>query len=305
MSDPDPSPEEQGLRRITPNDLPSVPRMPPAEQFRVLRARDVTPPPQRKSSPLPRSPHFPSAALPGCRHCLNSGHVKEDLATALSERLIVLETYPVGDRRIARVPCVCAAGRAVIASWRNMPPDAAGVMLDTITGLPDQDQAIAAVEDFIAHPIGWLTFAGNYGVGKTMLMYAALNHLADLGVYGCYITAPDLIDVLRNLIHNGGDPDERLQRLIAAPLLAVDELDKYDATEFAQKTIFRLFHARYQSWQTTGTMLSYNLDRQRRLPPFLLSRMRDSRFQEIVMDGADVRPSAADLNPWDMGEGEV
>lgn len=217
----------------------------------------------------------------------------------------MLETYPIGDRTIARVPCACPAGVAAIAAWRNLPPDAAGVMLDSIVGLPEQDQAVAAVEAFILAPRGWLTLAGNYGVGKTMLLYAALNHLAESGVFGCYVTAPELIDGLRGLIRSGGDPDERLGRYIAAPLLAVDELDKYDQTEFAEKTIFRLFHARYQAWQTSGTLLSYNLDRESRLPPFLLSRIRDNRFEHIVLNGDDLRPIADELDPWDRGEGEL
>ena len=73
--------------------------------------------------------------------------------------------------------------------------------------------------------------------------------------------------------------------------------------------IFRLFHARYQAWQTTGTLVSYNLDRERRIPPFLLSRTRDSRFRRLVLDSADLRPMAAELDPgpadpWDRGEGE-
>lgn len=285
MSSDQPAPDD-GPRRIAPD---------------AMVIRRSTPPP---ASLLRSSPPSRAVAPPACRHCSNSGHVKEDLALALSERLIVLETYPMGDRRIARVPCSCPAGRATIARWRNMPPDSVGVALDTIAGVPDQDQAIAAAENFIAQPHGWLTFAGNYGVGKTMLIYACMNHLADLGAYGCYVTAPDLVDHLRSLIRRDGDPDERLQRWITAPLLAVDELDKYDATDFAEKTIFRLFHARYQAWQTTGTLIGYNLSREQHIPPFLLSRMRDSRFERIVLDGEDLRPALRDLRPWDRGEGE-
>jgi DNA replication protein DnaC len=276
---------------------------PPGDELRRVQPSDLPIP--RPASPSSRLAPSPAAQPPACRHCSNSGHIKVDLATARAEALIVLETYPIADRTVARIPCSCAAGRAVVARWRSMPPDADGVTLDSLAGVPDQDQATCAVEEFIARPRGWLTFAGGYGVGKTLLVYAALNHLADLGMYGCYLTAPDLIDGLRALIREGGDPDARLRRWIEAPLLAVDELDKYDQTEFAEKTIFRLFHARYQAWQTTGTLLSYNADREQRLPPFLLSRMRDSRFRRIVLPGADLRPMAAELDAWDRGEGEA
>jgi hypothetical protein len=282
MSD-QPSPPDDGLKRIRPSDL----LLPQIESSA-----------SRPSRPVPCR----AVAPPACRHCSNSGHIKVDLATSLAEGLIVLETYAIGDRTIARIPCGCPFGAAVVGRWRNMPGDAAGVMLDTIAGVPEQDQAIAAIEEFIAHSIGWLTFAGGYGVGKTLLLYAALNHLADSGLYGCYLTAPDLIDQMRGLVREGGDGDARLRRYIEAPLLAVDELDKYDSTEFAEKTIFRLFHARYQSWQTKGTLMSYNLDRERRIPPFLQSRMHDSRFRHIVLAGSDLRPLASELDAWDTGE---
>ena len=299
-------PEDRGLSRINRSDLQILPRMPAAEQRRSDQAIDVTPHP-RPASPRSRPAPSRAAAPPACTHCSNSGHVKADLAFARAEGLIVLETYRIADRSIARIPCACPAGAAVVARWRSLPPDAEGVTLDSLAGIPEQDQAIAAVEEFIAQPTGWLTFVGQYGVGKTLLVYAALNHLAELGQYGCYLTAPDLVDQLRGLIREGGDPDARLQRWIDAPLLAVDELDKFDQTEFAEKSIFRLFHARYQAWQTCGTLISYNLDRERRIPPFLLSRTRDSRFRRIVLAGADLRPMAADLNldPWDRGEGEL
>lgn len=206
-------------------------------------------------------------------------------------------------REIVEVPCACAAGRAVLAAWQQLPPDAAGVTLESLFDLPDQDQAIAAVEAFCTAPQGWLSFGGDYGVGKTALLYAALHRLAERGRFGRYITAPELIDRLRNLIRSDGDPDAYLQRWIDAPLIAVDELDKYDATEFAEKTIFRLFNARYERRATAGTLLAYNLDRAQRLPPFLRSRIRDGRFQLITLAGSDVRPALV-AEAWDRGEHE-
>lgn len=221
---------------------------------------------------------------------------------------IVLARRPFLDRWRVETPCSCPAGMRVVQDWQQLPPDSAGVTFASLFDVPDQDQAVAAAEAFCASPVGWLTFAGDYGVGKTALLYATLNHLAERRIYGRYITAPELIDRLRSIVRNGGDPDAYLDRWCAAPLIAIDEIDKYDQTEFSEKSIFRLFNARYQRLATAGTLLAYNLDRAGRLPPFLRSRMDDGRFQLVRLTGGDVRPAlgeGADLDPWDRGEGEA
>jgi DNA replication protein DnaC len=216
---------------------------------------------------------------------------------------IILQRRAFLDRWRVEVPCTCPAGMRTVADWQQLPPDSAGVTLETLFDVPDQDQAVAAVETFCANPIGWLTFGGDYGVGKTALLYATLNRLVERRMFGRYITAPELIDKLRNLIRAGGDPDAYLDRWCAAPLIAIDELDKYDPTEFAEKSIFRLFNARYQRLATAGTLLAYNLDRESRLPAFLRSRINDGRFQWVRLATSDVRPALGDMDAWETGEG--
>jgi hypothetical protein len=276
------------MRRIDPGDL--------------LVLRNVSSP----ASPANiSSPARAVVIAPVCPKCHGAGRLLADEADAAAMGWIILERREFLGRVRVEVPCTCAIGLQVIDDWRQMPPDAGGVTLESLFDLPDQDQAIAAVEAFCAAPRGWLTFGGDYGVGKTAFLYAALNRLALQRRYGRYITAPELIDKLRNLIRAGGDPDVYLDRWCAAPLIAIDELDKYDATEFAEKSIFRLFNARYQRWATSGTLLAYNLDREQRLPPFLRSRIKDGRFQFIRLAGADVRPALGDSDAWDQGESEA
>jgi len=260
------------------------------------------------SSPHPSPANISSrardAARPcACATCRGGGQTLATELEAADAGLLVLDWHSKFDgRRFAFVPCDCAAGRARIAAWQQLPPDAIGVTLESLFDVPDQDQAIAATEAFCAAPVGWLAFGGNYGVGKTALLYAALNRLSDAGRYGRYITAPDLIDKLRNLIRAGGDPDRYLDRWCDAPLVAIDELDKYDPTEFADKSMFRLFNARYQRWQTSGTLLAYNLDREDRLPAFLRSRIHDARFRFVRLAGADVRPGLGGGGDWETGD---
>lgn len=283
MSDPPPQPEQGGdLERITPMDLFNI--------------RSGT----RHRSPVSIFGRAAGAAIV-CATCQGAGRFLADEADALAQGWIVLQRRQFLGRWRVETPCHCAAGMRTIRDWQQLPPDSAGVTFAALFDVPDQDQAIASAEAFCANPIGWLTFGGDYGVGKTALLYATLNTLAERHVFGRYITAPDLIDKLRNIIRNGGDPDAYLDRWCAAPLIAIDEIDKYDSTEFAEKSIFRLFNARYQRLATAGTLLAYNLDREARLPAFLRSRIDDGRSQWIKLIGGDVRPA---LDPWDRGEGE-
>jgi hypothetical protein len=288
-----------GFRRITGDDLADALDLPHAPTLH-------NPPSMSRPLPLARASGSRSKPLLPCG-CDGSGQTTMDAAEAVRRQLVVAAVYPQGARQVALVLCPgCAAGQALARVWSGLPDEATGVRLDNnrlvLLEDPSYDQALAAVQDLIRTPRGWLTLAGGYGTGKTTLIYAALNHLADRGVYGRYTTAPALLDYLRDGLAPGVEtPGSRLRGLAEVPILAVDELDKYSATAFAEEQIFKLFHARYQQRRTHATLIGYNLDGAERIPPFLASRIRDGRFQYIELRGADVRPALGALDPWDRG----
>jgi len=220
-----------------------------------------------------------------------------DLARAA--RLVMLDVY--GDR--ALIPCDCTDGRQRAAKWRNLPRAAKGISLTTFRALPAQRLSLDLARSFVADPYGWLTLVGGYGVGKTRLIYGALNDLADVGMYGRYVMMPELINELRDSAREGGY-GERLRRFVTAPLLAIDELDKIRDTEFVDDVLHAIFLARYQEHETRSTIIGYNADGANRIPPFLRSRIHDSRFRLAEMTGPDMRLFADKLDPWDRGEGE-
>lgn len=276
------------------NDLARVGELPAAATLTV--------PPLTTMVSLPSS----KPPIPIC-NCVGGGTVYEKPERAEAEGLIIIDRYTIGSRTLALVPCCCAEGAEVARRWRNLPREAEGVTLETLRAIPDPGwpAAAAAVKAFIAQPRGWLTLAGNYGTGKTRLAYAALNGLAARGVYGRYLLLPDLMDELRNAIKTDTYA-ERLQRVIQAPVLVLDELDKFrDDSEWIAEVIEGLFLRRYRESRYTGTILVYNLERGARLPGFLLSRMRDSHFQYFALTGRDLRPLAEQLDPWDRGTGEL
>ena len=242
-----------------------------------------------------------------CR-CDGSGALAEGFERAQADQLAVLDSYELAGRVIALIPCVCAAGQARIARWRGLPDEATGMRLRNGRAryVAEQAEAVEAVKAFIKQPRGWLTLAGAYGVGKTALIYAALNHLADRGVHGRYLMMPDLLDDLRTALRRDDQTyAAKLRRVVLAPILALDELDKMRDSEFVDEVLHAIFLHRYQQRGQLGTIIGYNLDGADRLPPFLRSRIRDTRFRLVEMTGPDLRPRAHELDPWDRGEGEL
>jgi DNA replication protein DnaC len=227
------------------------------------------------------------------------------LADAQAQQQVIIDDYEAAGRTLALVPCSCAAGQERAERWRGLPEEAAGVRLrgGRVKSVADQVEALGAIRGFIKQPRGWVTLAGGYGVGKTTLIYAALNHLADKGIYGRYVMMPELLDLLRTVLR--GEPQvyaSKLRRFVQAPILAVDELDKVRDSDFVDEVLHAIFLARYQNRHRLGTLIGYNLDRESNIPPFLASRIRDGRFELIRMIGVDLRPIAGKLDPWETGE---
>lgn len=229
------------------------------------------------------------ACVSDCPACNNSGLSSARIEDARREQLIITAQWP----NCALIICPqCTHGQELLRRWRRLPPEGEGIRLDngSLQDVPDQDQAYAAIQWLLEQRCGWLTLAGGYGVGKSMLLYATLNHLsADYGLHGRYLTAPDLLAQLRDGIGETTGVSGRLKELIDMPVLAIDELDKFHPTEFAAEKLFQLFNERYQSRAKTITLLGFNADRAARIPPFLRSRMADARFRLVMLQGADLR----------------
>ena len=217
---------------------------------------------------------------------------------------MIIDRYTVATRQLALIACTCADGRKRMADWQALPAEAKGVTLDSIQSLKFQAEARAKILQFAQDPRGWLILSGHYGGGKTKLVYAALNELAARGHHGRYILMPDLLDELRDAIKAGAYAD-RLSRVVYAPILAIDELDKFrDDNEWIAEVLQKLFISRYRDARHTGTILVYNQERADRLPGFLQSRISDGHFAHVTVEGIDLRPDAHTLDPWDRGEGE-
>ncbi|MBK9711587.1 MAG: ATP-binding protein [Kouleothrix sp.] len=227
---------------------------------------------------------------------------------AQRDQLAIVDSYDrVGLPPIALVACACAAGADRQARWRGLPVAAEGVTLRSgrVKVLAAQSDALTCIRAFVKRPRGWLTLAGAYGVGKTTLIYAALNALADKGKIGRYIVLPDLLDQLKAALRKDDHTyDSILRRVAMAPILAVDEVTAIRESDWTTEVLQTIFLSRYEQRASTATFLGYNVDGAQRLPAFLRSRLSDARFMFVDLGGKDLRPIADQLDPWDRGEGE-
>jgi DNA replication protein DnaC len=260
-----------------------------ASEMGVVANISQTPRPLQTQSVRAWSAYRGVASVSDCPACSNTGLGSMSLEQAHREGLIITSRWT---HHVLIICPRCIHGQERMRLWRRMPAEGEGIRLDngSLQEVPDQDQAYAAIQWLLEQRCGWLTLAGGYGVGKSMLLYATLNHLsADYGLHGRYLTAPDLLTQLRDGIGETTGISGRLKELIEMPVLAVDELDKFNPTEFAAEKLFQLFNERYQARAKSITLLGFNADRASRIPPFLRSRMADARFRLVMLQGRDLR----------------
>lgn len=161
--------------------------------------------------------------------------------------------------------------------------------------------ALEAAVAFAGRPEGWLTLWGSYGLGKTHLLAAVVNHCLAGGVPAVYTTLPDLLDSLRGS-YDSNDYSPLFQRLRAVRVLAIDEVDKVYLTGWAREKVYQLADARYRQPGQLGTIFGLNIDPAAALAEsstgplaYLFSRMLDEYGRVVPLSGADARPLARRL----------
>ena len=177
----------------------------------------------------------------------------------------------------------------------------AGAGFESYRATAGNRAALAAALDFARRPQGWLTLWGGYGLGKTHLLAAVVNHCLAAGQPAIYTTLPDLLDHLRGS-YDSSDYSPLFQRLRASRVLAIDEVDKVYLTGWAREKVYQLADARYRQLNDTGTVFGLNIDPAAALAEsptgplaYLFSRMLDEFSQVVHLAGADARPLAKRL----------
>lgn len=198
-------------------------------------------------------------------------------------------------RRISRLGGDLATAR--LEQWRPM-PGVEGVMPDLIQYLIKRGKG----DDRKA--TGWVTLSGPYGTGKTHLLAALVNHYVEAGVPAVYTTMGELLQQLRDTF----DPESKTsysalwRDLTDARVVAIDEVEKFHGTQWAQEQVFLYLNARYNAIGDGLTILATNVDCRPAtfvvMPDngwgegYIESRMRDGRgiILSQFWKAHDVRP---------------
>jgi DNA replication protein DnaC len=139
-------------------------------------------------------------------------------------------------------------------------------------------------------PEWFFTLTGPYGVGKTRMLTCIVNAAREARWPAVYLTTAELLDHLRSAYAPGANVsyDAMWDRVSTARVLALDELDRWNPTPWAQEKFFQLVDARYRAGAEMLTVFATNSGIEG-LPGYVQSRMMDRRCRIFNMTGGDVR----------------
>lgn len=154
----------------------------------------------------------------------------------------------------------------------------------------------AAIERVQADTVkrrGFVALTGKPGTGKSTLLICAVNAARERNVPAVYAVMSDLLDYLRAAYNPANTSeltfDARWDLLLRAEVLAIDEVDQFNATPWAMERFLRLIDERWRSMDSRLTLLATNLPVSS-LPDKVSSRLRDGRAGILQTGGPDMRP---------------
>jgi DNA replication protein DnaC len=191
------------------------------------------------------------------------------------------------ERRIRRITETCGLVgeefKLALSDWRPGPwPDL------------EQQRRRAKHEMYrtIDDQAGFLTFWGDFGAGKTMALQIIINALRLRGVACHYAPFSLLASALREAMFSGDRRDvaARYWRWITdLPALAIDEVTRFNATDWARERLWMLSDTRYRRREEVLTVMATNDDPTVAMGTdeavgYLFSRMRQGALVELRGD---------------------
>ena len=216
----------------------------------------------------------------GCKTCLDGR--------------FVYSNAPIGEPEYGRaVPC--PACRDWTWEQREMVQRASRVAntsytFESFKRVPGTEQAydgVKALAEGTADYLWVLLYAEKKGCGKTHLLNAAVNLMAERGIAAEYWDVRELADELRRKQREEG-LENFMDHLTEIPLLALDELGAERNTPFAAEKIEQIINKRSQGpiALLAATNLTYS-----DLPEPIASRFSDALLsRRIRIDAPDFRP---------------
>lgn len=159
-------------------------------------------------------------------------------------------------------------------------------------------QAIRAVTQVLKLSSGWVYLYGDYGLGKTDILKTAVARAMKRGIHAIYIKAEYMLDNLRAALRNE-EFDKLYNTYVKVPVLAIEEFEKINHTQWGDVRLFHLLDERWQratSHDPKGvTLFASNVAPAQIDDGAIRSRLMDERFMVIKMTGKDVRSVSKEL----------
>lgn len=203
------------------------------------------------------------------------------------------------------VPCPqCGAAKqqARLERISGLSADMKTWYLDGFASQFGRHEALDAAREAVAQPRGFLTFHGAWGTGKTYLLASVVNECRRLGMAAVYTTVADLLDEFRTAFNPKAEEGYSAlwERVISCKVLALDEAEKFRATEWAEERFFALVDNRYRHLGECLTLFATNVPVKRgatiiertSYPGYLEDRLLDGRCRVVAVTGGSVRPHA-------------
>lgn len=150
----------------------------------------------------------------------------------------------------------------------------------------------------------WIVLCGNYGTGKSHLAAGIVMETAMMGLPAMFVPWVEYLDAIRDSFNRdspkgGNERGKRekttaeLMRTLMSPwLLALDDLDKEPASEWTQKTLYKVLNHRYNECLPTVITLNHRLDSAEVaaiMLPAVLDRVLERIWKVLVFDGPSFR----------------
>ncbi len=150
-------------------------------------------------------------------------------------------------------------------------------------------EAGKAIQEALKARAGLYTFYGDFGSGKTMALQVVTNEARIEMVESFYAPFSLLLEHLRGLYGRGEESSYFWERLLSIPVLAIDEVTRFNATEWAREKLFNLTDMRYRRRTSHLTLMATNDDPHQVMSTaedigYLFSRMRQGKILELRGD---------------------
>lgn len=165
----------------------------------------------------------------------------------------------------------------------------------------DTRAMVNACQAMIEHKAFMLTIWGTNGNAKSAALIATVNEFLDLGIPAVYLPSYDLLNWLQDAFHSNGEIKsdsmyERLERIKAVRVLAVDEFQGIKVTDWRLEQLRNLVDRRWRDGLDgkSFTLFAMN-ENPASLEPRIWSRLCDGRNRlhgepVILNNDADMRP---------------